>query len=75
MVTALKEVMNVGNESMLGFDYSQLDICTLFRKETFMAGNWVAEQWLVCLVLCLDHCSRRFPESREFSSQCNWLLK
>lgn len=32
MVTALKEVMTVGNESMLGFDYSQLDICTLIRE-------------------------------------------
>lgn len=38
-----------------------------------MRDPWLAEQWLVCLSVCLLYCSRRFPDSPEFKQKYNWL--
>jgi hypothetical protein len=38
-----------------------------------MTSPWVAEQWLVCLSICLAYCARKFPDSVEFLRKYNWL--
>jgi hypothetical protein len=43
-----------------------LPIYHLFKSEPFMKNPWYAEQWLVCLSICLAYCVRRFPAMPDF---------
>jgi hypothetical protein len=72
-VEVLQAVVKMDNKYILAFDYSSIDVHTLFTKEPFMRDPWFAEQWLVCLSACLAYCARRFPDSVEFGLKYNWL--
>ena len=65
-VEVLEAVQKMDNKVILAFDYSKISVYNLFRREPFMRDPWFAEQWLVCLSICLAYCMRRFPESVEF---------
>ena len=72
-VEVLKTMLDADVLSMMGVDYSKIDVHTLFTREPFMHEPWLAEQWLVCLSVCLLYCTRRFPRTREFKHMYNWL--
>ena len=38
-----------------------------------MQEPWFAEQWLVCLQLCIHFCIGRFPRSQDFKTKLKWL--
>lgn len=72
-VEILQAVSKVDTKLVMNFDYTSIDVHVLFRKEPFMTKPWFAEQWLVCLSMCLAYCTKRFPQSAEFRLKYNWL--
>jgi len=60
-VEVLQAVSKMDTKHIMNFDYTSIDVHILFRKEPFMNKPWFAEQWLVCLSMCLAYCARRFP--------------
>ena len=73
VVEAIEAVHKMDSRTILAYNYGNLPFYCLFKREHFMTATWIAEQWLVCLSICLAFCVRRFPTSPDFVQKYNWL--
>jgi hypothetical protein len=66
VVEAIQAVYNTDSTDVQSYDYSKLCVYHLFKREPFMTAPWYAEQWLVCLSVCLAYSVRKFPFMPDF---------